>query len=137
MRSAPTALESLSGLFLSRFTDLDGIRHGDRPELRGQARGHAFMLYHVGLAFQGGHAALHVQLEFVGSDFRFRQPGANFFFDFRDFAGAAPVFARAGLVFDGAPEGSRTAGRAAVAGVPAAARSARIAAIERRLRILS
>jgi hypothetical protein len=41
------------------------------------------MLYHIRLAFQSGHAASHVHLEFLGPDFRFRQPGANFFFDFR------------------------------------------------------
>jgi hypothetical protein len=39
------------------------------------------MLYDVRLAFQSGHAALHMHLESLGPDLRFREPGANFFFD--------------------------------------------------------
>ena len=77
LRPAASFRKVRGGLLLGRIAALDVIIHGPCAGASCQAGGHAFVLDHLGLAFDGGDPALNVNLELVRIDLGFGKLGAN------------------------------------------------------------
>jgi len=73
----PALLQIVGGLLLGGIADLNVIVHRDRTAGFRQPRGRPLMLDHVGLAFNGGHAALHAYLELLDVDLGLGELGAD------------------------------------------------------------
>src|SRR5476649_1003175 len=77
LRTPAPLLQVAGGLLSGGIADLDVVIDRNCASGPGHTGCRAFVLYHVGLAFDGGHAALNVNRELVGIDFRFRELGAK------------------------------------------------------------
>jgi len=70
---APSCRQIRGSLLLSSVADFNVVIHGDRAGRLGQARGGAFVLHHIRLALDSRYAALYLEAELVGANFRFNE----------------------------------------------------------------